>query len=75
MPTFDFNSFKKFVKQWIRENPDGTIHELRDYCEELIPPQHFAANQWIVEQTVSWYRHILDHRDMMELREDEDMVE
>lgn len=75
MPTFDFNSFKKFVKQWIREHPEGTLQDLRDFCEELIPPHQFSANEWVVDQTVSWYRHVLDHRDLAEYSEEDEMVE
>ena len=62
----DYNEFKKTVKQWIRENPDGTTVDLRDFCEDQIPPNQFAANQWLVDQTVSWYRHILNHRKLVE---------
>ena len=75
MPIFDPNSFKKNVKEWIRQNPDGTLNELVDYCEEQVPPALFAANQWLIEQTKSWYRHILDSRKAMtgsELNEDDE---
>ena len=62
MPVFDFNVFKRQIKEWMQANPNGTIDELNDYCEDLIPPQHYAANQWLIEQTTAWYRHILDRR-------------
>ena len=75
MPVFDFNSFKKSVKQWIREHPEGSLHELRDYCEELIPPNQYTVNNWVVDQTVSWYRHILDHREFQEVGEDDELVD
>ncbi len=61
---FDPNSFKRAVKEWIRENPDGTESELEDYCEDQIPPQQFSANRWLVDHTLSWYRHILAQRDV-----------
>ncbi len=60
---FDFNEFKRSVKEWIKVNPGGSVQDLRDFCEDKIPSNHFSANQWLVEQTVSWYRHILAHRD------------
>lgn len=60
---FDFNDFKRSVKDWIRENPSGSVQELRDFCEERIPSNQYAANEWVVDQTVSWYRHILAHRE------------
>lgn len=60
---FDFNQFKRSVKDWIRDNPEGSLVDLRDYCEELIPAAQYAANEWLVDQTVSWYRHILASRD------------
>ncbi|MBM4252340.1 MAG: hypothetical protein FJ146_10250 [Deltaproteobacteria bacterium] len=59
---FDANRFKKSVKEWMRAHPDGTEADLADYCEELIPPAQFTANQWLVEQTVSWYRYVLAQR-------------
>ncbi len=62
----DLNSFKKQVKVWIKENPEGTIHDLRDFCEEMIPANQFAAYGWLVDQTVGWYKHILDHRKISE---------
>jgi hypothetical protein len=57
----DYNQFKRSVKQWIRNHPDGSVSDLVDFCEEQIPPAAFTANQWLVEETVSWYRHILAH--------------
>lgn len=59
---FDANQFKRSVKDWIRGNPEGTEADLVDFCEEQIPPQHFSANQWLVEHTLSWYRHIVAQR-------------
>ena len=59
---FDVNVFKKSVKEWIRVNTDGTEIDLRDYCDELVPAQQYQANQWLIEQTLSWYRHILERR-------------
>lgn len=59
---FDANQFKRSVKDWIRANPEGTEADLVDFCEEQIPPQFFAANQWLVEHTLSWYKHIITQR-------------
>lgn len=56
---FDINGFKKKIKVWAAEHPDGDINELIDFCEEQIPVTQFAANQWLIDQTVSWYKHIL----------------
>ena len=47
----------------MREHPQGTEQELVDYCDELIPANQFAVNQWLVEQTLSWYRFVLTARD------------
>jgi hypothetical protein len=60
---FDCNKFKRSVKDWIQSNPQASVADLVDFCEEQIPPQQFATHQWLVDQTVSWYRHILSHRD------------
>lgn len=62
----DLNMFKKNVKNWIKENPDGSLAELRDYCEDLIPPSQFMAYSWLVDQTMGWYKHIVDHRKVEE---------
>lgn len=75
MPLFDFNYFKKSIKEWIRNHPDGSMSDLRDFCEDLIPAQQYAANEWLIDQTLSWYRHILDHRDLQGLSEDVEAVD
>lgn len=62
MPAFDLNDFKRRVKAWIDANPQGGSSDLRDYCEDLIPPHAFTANAWLVDETVAWYSHILDLR-------------
>lgn len=61
---FDCNRFKRSVKEWMREHPDGSVSDLVDFCEEQIPSHQYSAHQWLVEQTVSWYRHILAQRDV-----------
>jgi len=60
---FDANSFKRSVKEWIRANPDGSVNDIMDYCEEQIPPAQFASYQWLVNQTLEWYKHILTQRE------------
>ena len=59
---FDTNKFKRSVKDWTRENPNGTLEELVDYCEEMIPAAQFNTYSWLVEQTAGWYKHILSTR-------------
>ncbi|MFY7928944.1 MAG: hypothetical protein ACOVS5_08725 [Oligoflexus sp.] len=61
---FDVNQFKRSVKEWIRVNPQGSEHDLRDYCDEIVPPHLYQSNQWLIEQTLSWYRHVLECRDL-----------
>ena len=70
---FDINEFKKKIKIWIRENPQGNEAEFLDYCEELIPPAHFSANRWLIDQTVSWYHSILQSRKEDLSHDDEDV--
>jgi hypothetical protein len=60
---FDCNNFKRAVKEWMQNNPAAEEAELVDFCEELIPAQHFMTHQWLVEQTVSWFRHVLTQRE------------
>ena len=59
---FDANQFKRSVKEWMRDHPDGSEADLVDFCEELIPPAQFSAHQWLVEHTLNWYRYILAQR-------------
>jgi hypothetical protein len=59
---FDANSFKRSVKEWMRSHPEGTEADLVDFCEDQIPAAQFAANQWLVEHTLSWYKHVLTQR-------------
>jgi hypothetical protein len=60
---FDANLFKRAVKDWIQANPSGTMEDLREFCEEQIPTAQYAAWQWLIEQTTSWYGHVLRQRD------------
>ncbi len=59
---FDTNNFKRSVKEWVRTNPKGSIEELVDYCEDIIPVTQYQAHSWLIEQTVGWYEHVLSHR-------------
>ena len=58
----DFNKFKRNVKDWMLQHPDGSVQALMDFCEEAIPSNQFAAYQWLVEQTVDWYQQVLVYR-------------
>jgi len=60
---FDVNGFKKSVKEWMREHPNGTVTELADYCEDLLPQQQFSNHMWLVEQTTAWYKQVLAQRE------------
>ena len=60
---FDRNEFKKKVKDWIKNNPQGDEQDLIDYCDEIIPPNQFSANQWLIDHTISWYKHVLSSRE------------
>jgi hypothetical protein len=55
---FDVNVFKKQVKDWILRNPNKSEQELLDFCEEQIPSVSFAGHEWLLEQTVFWFRHM-----------------
>lgn len=74
---FDTNKFKRSVKDWVRANPHGSMDDLIDYCEELIPASQFKAYNWLVEQTTGWYAHILNTRQtsrLLDHHESEDMA-
>lgn len=59
---FDTNNFKRSVKEWVRNNPDGPKDDLIDYCEGLIPPNLFNNYQWLIDQTSGWYDHVIQTR-------------
>ena len=59
---FDTNNFKRSVKEWVRTNPNASVAELTDYCEDLIPAQQYQSHSWLVEQTVGWYENVLNSR-------------
>jgi hypothetical protein len=59
---FDTNKFKRTVKKWVRDNPNGTMEDLVDFCEDLIPPAQLSVYGWLVEQTAGWYEHVLHTR-------------
>ena len=59
---FDKNEFKRKAKLWMREHPRGSEQDFQDFCEELVPPSQYAANQWLIDQTLAWYKHIMDLR-------------
>jgi len=59
---FDTNQFKRDVKEWFRLNPNGSVEDLADFCEEKIPPQNFSTHQWLIEQTIGWYSYVLEQR-------------
>ncbi len=59
---FDTNKFKRAVKEWVRENPRGTLENMVDFCEGLIPAPLYQSNLWLVEQTTGWYQHLLTTR-------------
>ena len=59
---FDANVFKRAIKDWIKAHPEGTEAYLADFCEEQIPPAQYTSYEWLVEHTISWYRHILAQR-------------
>ena len=60
---FDTNEFKRHVKRWIKEHPGASEEALSDYCEELIPAAQYVTHQWLVTQTLSWYRHTQKKRE------------
>lgn len=68
---FDANLFKRSVKEWIKSHPDGSEADLADFCEDQIPSAQYASHQWLVDHTLSWYRHILAQR-RQEPDEDDD---
>jgi len=59
---FDTNSFKRNIKNWVQNNPQATEIELLDQCEKIIPTKQYSCCQWLVHQTLAWYKFILKQR-------------
>ncbi len=64
MRDFDTNSFKKNIKDWVAQNPRADIEAFTDYCEDQIPQRSFASYEWLVDQSVSWFKHVLRNREV-----------
>ena len=45
----NFNNFKKEVKVWMSQNPNGSEIELLDFCEDIIPANQYVANKWVID--------------------------
>lgn len=67
----DINEYKKRVKIWIYENPEASEAELIDYCESIIPSHQFSSYKWLVDETFSWYRSIIQSRKSYYLEDDD----
>jgi hypothetical protein len=63
----DTNKFKQSIKHWVQSHPDSNEQSFRDFCEELIPPQHYATYEWLVDQSVSWYNHMMTQKESAKL--------
>ncbi len=61
---FDTNEFKRTVKIWMREHPNAPEEELRELCEDLIPSTLYTRHGWLIDHTVSWYRHVVSQRSL-----------
>lgn len=59
---FDINEFKTKLKDWIQKHPRAEESDFIDYCEDLIPPQHYSKNQWLFEQSLAWFRNYKQSR-------------
>lgn len=70
----DVNDFKRDVKDWIANHPNGKLDDLRDYCESIIPSSNLTAYTWLVEQTVFWYGHVLSSREWQNFSDGGDEV-
>lgn len=68
----DYNNFKKKIKEWMNLYPEGTIDDLIDYCEELIPSHQYSSYSWLIEQTAEWYKYILTQRKFIEEQLDDE---
>ena len=60
---FDPNKFKRSVKEWVKKNSSGSLDDFVCFCEEQIPPAHFTANRWLIDQSVSWYKYVLKKKE------------
>lgn len=56
------NTFKARVKAFLKTNPDATEDEMQDFCDELLPPTAYAANAWLIAETMGWFRFMREQR-------------
>lgn len=59
---FDSNQFKRAVKEWVRSHPEATVSEFEEFCTHQLPAVEYPQHQWLVSQSISWYRHVLINR-------------
>jgi hypothetical protein len=67
----DVNAFKKDIKEWMHSHPYGSIEDFNDYCESLIPPALLTGYSWLIDQSVSWYTHVLSSRDWQSMADEQ----
>lgn len=60
---FDINHFKKQVREWMGNNPEGDEGDFLDFCESMIPVGAYSSHKWLVDQTLAWYRHMQAQRE------------
>ncbi|MFK7873519.1 MAG: hypothetical protein AB8C84_10225 [Oligoflexales bacterium] len=55
---FHVNEFKRNMKSWAREHPEGNEEQFMDYCDSQVDPEYYATHGWLLEQARSWFRYV-----------------
>lgn len=58
----NINSYKRLIKAWTENHPEGKVDDFIDFCEELIPPSEYIAHQWLIQESTAWFQHLLDNK-------------
>ena len=58
MEALDINNIKAQIASWILKNPTASQDQLRNYCEEIIPPNKIVALKWLVDCSVNWHSYL-----------------
>ena len=56
VPMLDKNQFKEAFRRFVDGNPAATEHDAMDFCQSLIPAHRMAADYWLVDQCLQWFR-------------------
>lgn len=66
---FDKNEFKQQFRQFVETHTHASEKDAQDFCYSLIPAEAIVKNQWLIEQSIQWFRWIKNQRKVKNSRE------